>query len=160
MAHINHVSNIRVTDKDSGIQYIIPEHDVNIEILHRECPNWGSIDYSYSKGIAGSNHDMYMYMSVDYPKRVGLTTYYLARGVMTYTWGGTDRERLERSWAQDVDDVLKHQPHGFWWFGAGSKGPGAHTSLPLLTDLGYEDDVAARRALLKITERLRQVVIT
>jgi hypothetical protein len=168
LAHINYVSRAMVTDSKTGIQYRIPDHVVNVEMMQSECPSWGSIDYAYHKGLPRSPdsrdwyprspdclEDFYMDVAVGYPKRLGLTAYYLARGVMTYTWGGTDRQRLERSWEQDVADVLKHQPQGFWWFGAGSRSPGAHTSLPLLKQLGYPDDVAARRALLKIAAQLQ-----
>jgi hypothetical protein len=127
---------------------------VNLEMMRRDCPNWASICYVYEKGLPGGNYDEAMKASITYPKSLGMNVYYLPRGVMT--WGGwTDRQRLEQSWAQDVADVLKFQPQNVWWFGAGSKKDGCHTALSVLKQLGYADDVAARRALLKIAAPLR-----
>ena len=99
-----------------------------------------------------------MEAGVTYPKRLGMNVYYLPRGVMT--WGGlTDRQRLERSWAQDVADIQVYQPQNVWWFGAGSKGPGTHTSRTYLKQMGYADDVAARRALLKSAAPLKAMIL-
>jgi hypothetical protein len=130
---------------------------VNVEMMRRECPAWATINYNYEKGLPEGNYDWYMEAGVAYPKRLGMNVYYLPRGVMT--WGGwTDRRRLERSWAQDVADVQKFQPQNLWWFGAGSKRGGTHTSLPELKRMGYPDDVSARRALLKIAAPLRAAI--
>jgi hypothetical protein len=159
LAHINNTGR-SVYATETGKKYTA-EGAVNIELLHRECPSWSSVDYVYDKGLKDNNHGWFMDLAVNYPKRIGMNAYYLGRGVMTYTWGNNvwNRQRLERSWEQDIFDVLVHQPHGFWWFGAGSKGPGAHTSLPILKQMGYSDDVAARRTLLKMAEPLRNVII-
>ena len=106
---------------------------VNIEMMRRECPAWATINYLYERGLPDGQFVWYsareyMEAGVTYPKRLGMNVYYLPRGVMT--WGGwTDRQRLERSWAQDVADMQMYQPQNVWWFGAGSKGPGSHTSL-------------------------------
>jgi hypothetical protein len=127
---------------------------VNIEMLHRECPGWSTINYFYEKGLPEGNYDWYMEAGVTYPKSLGMNVYYLPRGVMTYG-GWTDRSRLERSWTQDVRDVLKFQPQNLWWFGAGGKKGGTDTSLPALRRMGYADDVDARRTLLQRASPLR-----
>lgn len=126
---------------------------VNIEMMRRQCPKWASINYCYEKGLPDRPMEWYMEAGVAYPKSLGMRVYYLGRGVMT--WGAwKDRQRLERSWGQDVADVQKSRPHGFWWFGAGGKSEGAHTALSALKAMGYQDDVAARRALLKLAAPL------
>jgi len=131
---------------------------VNIEMMRRDCPAWATINYTYDRGLPNSNFDWYMEAGVTYPKSLGLNVYYLPRGIMT--WGQwTDRQRLERSWAQDVIDAQKFKPQNLWWFGAGSKGQGIHTSISLLKKMGYTDDVAARRALLKTVASLRAVMM-
>jgi hypothetical protein len=136
---------------------------VNIEMMRRDCPAWATINYMYDKGQPDGNYDWYMEAGVAYPKSLGMNVYYLARGVMTYGWEIQeirDRQRLqlERSWEQDVADVQQWQPQNFWWFGAGSKKDGLHTAQSVLRRLGYADDVAARRALLKIAAPLRSVM--
>jgi hypothetical protein len=131
---------------------------VNIQMMRRQCPAWATINYYYEKGQAGGNYDWYMEAGVTYPKSLGLNVYYLPRGVMTYG-GWTDRQRLERSWAQDVRDVLRFQPQNLWWFGAGGKKGGTDTSLAALKQMGYADDVAARRALLRTAAPLRAAMM-
>ena len=131
---------------------------VNIEMMRRECPAWATINYTYDKGLPDRSYEWYMEAGVAYPKRLGMNVYYLPRGVMTYG-GWADRRRLERSWAQDVADVRRFQPQNLWWFGAGSKGGGAHTSLADLKRMGYADDVSARRTLLKIAAPLRAAMV-
>jgi hypothetical protein len=130
---------------------------VNVKMMRRDCPAWNTINYFYEKGEIGGKYDWYMEAGVTYPKSLGLNVYYLPRGVMTYG-GWTDRRRIERSWAQDVRDVLKFQPQNVWWFGAGGKKAGTHTSLANIRQMGYADDVAARRALLQITKPLTEVL--
>ena len=130
---------------------------VNLEMMRPDCPGWATINYTYDKGSPTGNYDAYMEAGVTYPKGLGLNVYYLPRGVMT--WGQwTDRARLQRSWQQDIADVLKYQPQNLWWFGAGTKSGGHHTSLSLLKRMGYNDDVAARRDLLRIAAPLRAAV--
>jgi hypothetical protein len=136
---------------------------VNLEMMRRDCPAWATINYWYYKGLPDGKYDLYpareyMETGVAYPKSLGMNVYYLPRGVMTYLasdppneW--TDRDRL------DVADVQEYQPQNLWWFGAGSKGPGVHTSLPILKQMGYADDVAARRALLGIAAPLRAAML-
>jgi hypothetical protein len=159
LAHINNTSR-SVSGTETGKRYVA-ESAVNIELLHRECPFWASVDYVYDKGTKENNHGWFMDIAVNYPKRIGMNAYYLGRGVMTYTWGNNvwTRERLERSWEQDISDVIEHKPDGFWWFGAGSKSSGAHTSLQQIKEMGYADDVEARRTLLRIAGKLSSCVL-
>ena len=49
--------------------------------------------------------------------------------------------------------------YGFWWFGAGSRSSGAHTSLQQIKEMGYADDVEARRTLLRIAGKLSSCVL-
>lgn len=131
---------------------------VNLEMMRRDCPAWATISYTYDKGLPGGRYDGPMEAGITYPKSLGMNVYYLPRGVMT--WGQwNDRQRLERSWVQDVADVRKFQPQNLWWFGAGSKKDGVHTALSLLKRMGYADDVAARRALLKAAAPLQAAII-
>ena len=132
-------------------------------MMRRECPAWATINYLYERGLPDGNFVWYsareyMEAGVTYPKSLGMNVYYLPRGVMTWE-GWDDRQRLERSWAQDVADVQTYQPQNVWWFGAGSKGPGVGTSLAFLKQMGYADDVAARRKLLTIAAPLRAMIL-
>jgi hypothetical protein len=127
---------------------------LNIEMMRRDCPDWATINYVYDKGLPGVNYDGYMEAGVAYPKSLGINTCYLPRGVMTYdNW--TDRQRLERSWAQDVRDVLRYRPRNLWWFGAGGKKKGTHVRLRYLRKMGFRDDIAARRELLRVASPLK-----
>lgn len=130
---------------------------VNIEMMRRDCPAWATINYNYDKGRREGDRDWCMVPAVTYPKGLGMNVYYLPRGVMTYQWREPpwERQELERSWAEDVADVLKYQPQNLWWFGAGGKSDGIDTSIKHLKRMGYADDVAARRALLKIAAPLQ-----
>ena len=158
LATINKLSETRAPTR------VIPapgNQMVNVEMMRRDCPNWASINYNYDKGLPDGDYDWCMKQGVTYQKSLGLNVYSLARGVMTYEWEAprwTDRQRLERSWAQDVADAQKYQPDNFWWFGAGGKSDGIDTSILNLRQMGYADDVEARRALLKISAPLRQAL--
>lgn len=119
-------------------------HEVDLEMLHRACPAWDAVTYEYEK--AAHRYAM-MDLCIETPKKIGMTTFYLPRGIMT--WGAPLSIPLRQSWAMDVEDILRFQPDGVWWFGAGTRSEGVHVNGALLPAEGFDDEVAARRALLK-----------
>ncbi len=125
--------------------------EVNLAEYHKACPDWVTTTYEYDK----SNHRYAMMdFCIDHPKKEGLKVYYLPRGVMT--WGPTPLPvPLEKSWEMDVEDILTFKPHGVWWFGSGTENDGVHVAQTALKNYGFENGVAARRALLKKTAALR-----
>lgn len=120
-------------------------HELDLELLRRACPAWRAVTYEYDKW--DHRYGM-MDLCIETPMRVGLPTWYLARGVMTWGCAWPLPIPLAQSWAMDVEDVLAFRPDGFWWFGSGSRGEGAHVSDRRLASLGFCDGRAARRALL------------
>ena len=92
-------------------------------------------------------------LCLEQPRELGLRTFYLGRGVMTWNraWRSPQPPlpfALPRNWAIDVEDVARYQPEGFWWFGTGALGPGGHVDLAELQRLGFADGRQARRQLI------------
>jgi len=56
---------------------------VNFEMFKKECPDWTAVsdECSYNKS---RNRYRMTEMAIEEPKRAGLKTYYLSRGVMTF----------------------------------------------------------------------------
>jgi hypothetical protein len=88
---------------------------------------------------------------VEESKRAGLETFYLPRGIMTWAGKWPMPLSLEEFWQAEQEDIARYRPHGAWWFGSGtgSRPEGAHVSVARLRQSGYEDGVAARKALMK-----------
>ena len=56
------------------------------------------------------------------PKKAGLKTYYLPRGISTFAYPETwpMALTLEQSWQMDLEDISRFKPDGVWWFGSGT----------------------------------------
>lgn len=120
--------------------------EVNLEMFTNTLSDWSTVHYEYTNAI-------HRYTKKDFgislPKSLGITNFYLTRGVMTWSMRGLEPLTLEQNWQMDIEDFQLFKPHGVWWFGCGTKNEGYHTSLSILKSLGYRDGTEARRALLK-----------
>ncbi|MCX6622954.1 MAG: hypothetical protein NTY38_18185 [Acidobacteria bacterium] len=134
---------------ETGRRTYTVSQEVNLKLFHQQFPQWAAITYEYNKW---QRRYAMMDVCIDQPKSEGLKVYYLGRGVMT--WGGGMPISLEESWRMDVEDVMRFQPHGFWWFATGTVNDGGHVSLTRLKQAGFADGVAARRKLLAIARPL------
>jgi len=123
---------------------------LNLKKYKEMMPGWDAVTYNYDRDRnrwAGVDFDMVQ------PKQVGLTTYYLGRGVMT--WGRGLTIPIEENWKLDLADVLKFGVDGFWFFGADASEKGnGHCSLKKLNSLGFSDGIKARRRLLEIGKEM------
>lgn len=126
----------------AGLDYSAHQ-ELNLSRYHAAMPDWFAVTYEYNK-----SHHRYAMMDfcIETPKREGLKTFYLPRGVMTWSWPLPIS--IEDSWRMDVEDIAQFRPDGVWWFGCGTKNDGCHVSESLLRETGYPDGVAARRALI------------
>lgn len=110
-------------------------------------PDWAAVTYDYWRNRNRlSTRDFCM----EQPKALGLDTYYLGRGVMTYS---TDclTIPLEENWVLDAEDVIASDIQGFWLFGADAhpeKNP--HCWTEQLQGLGFSDGRTARLRLLSL----------
>jgi hypothetical protein len=124
---------------------------VNLDILKAACPDVVAISYdpNYDKS---RNRLGIMEMAVEEPKRAGLTTYYLPRGIMTWAARWPMSMSLEQFWRVELEDIARFAPDGVWWFGSGcpAGSEGAHVSAARLRQSGYRDGADARRAFIKV----------
>jgi hypothetical protein len=128
--------------------------EVNIKEFHAQFPDWIATTYEYDKW---DHRYAMMDFCIAHPKQEGTKVFYLPRGVMTWGRNWPLPISLEKSWQLDVEDILRFQPQGVWWFGCGAANEGAHVSLSRLAKVGYRSGAEARRALLRKTSSLRTV---
>lgn len=118
---------------------------VNLKTYKKMMPGWAAVTYDYDRDLnrwAGADFCM------DQPKRAGLETYYLGRGVMTY---GRDLTiPVEEDWRRDLEDASNFGVDGFWFFGADAGGENPHCSLKKLNTWGFHDGASARRRILEL----------
>jgi hypothetical protein len=126
--------------------------EVNLKMFHQRLPDWTALTYEYEKYMR--RYGM-MDMCIATPKALGLRTYYLPRGVMTYGNSWPLPISLEESWKRDVEDMQLFRPDGVWWFGCGTVNAGCHVDLARLRQSGFADGPAARRALLDAAKTLK-----
>jgi hypothetical protein len=135
---------------ETGAHAYQVQQAVNLEMLKQAFPQVVALSYdpNYDKS---RNRLGIMEMAVEEPKRAGLTTYYLPRGIMTWAGQWPMHHRLEEMWQFEQDDIERFQPHGAWWFGSGTGtvAEGAHVSSARLRQAGFADGRAARAALLR-----------
>lgn len=117
---------------------------LNLRIYRQEMPGWGAVTYDYDR-------DMNRWSCADFcivhPKEIGLETFYLGRGVMTYSRDLTIS--LEENWLRDMQDAVEFGADGLWFFGADAGGENCHCSLKKLKSLGYADGITARRKIIE-----------
>ena len=136
---------------ETGRQPYLLTQEVNLEEFKRSCPDWSAVTYEYSYNKSLNRFGM-MELCLEEPKKAGLKTYYLPRGISTFAYPETwpMALTLEQSWQMDLEDIARFKPDGVWWFGSGTVSDrAAHCELPKLRQSGYKDGHGARRALLK-----------
>ncbi len=119
-------------------------------------PGWAAVTYDdWRNANRWATRDFCM----EQPRAQGLETYYLGRGVMTYS-----RDKLtiplERNWELDVEDALASGVEGLWFFGADAHAQkNQHSWIGDLRSMGFNDGRAARLRLLKLAQaRCRQAL--
>jgi hypothetical protein len=120
---------------------------VNLDQYRKSMPGWAAVTYDYNRGLnrwAGAD------FSIEQPKRAGLDVYYLGRGIMTWEKRHLTIP-LEENWRIDLEDVMRFQPNGFWFFGIDAdEKPNAHSEISLLKEMGFSDGLSARKRLIEI----------
>lgn len=136
---------------ETGRQPYTIHQAVDLERLHRACPAYEAVSYECGYVKKRNRYGM-MEMAIDEPKRVGMFTWYLPRGVMTWCWPEAERVpgALEDFWRLELEDIARFRPDGVWWFGSGCAADGAHVTSGVLRKMGFESGDAARRALLRV----------
>jgi hypothetical protein len=130
----------------------IAVQEVDCELFRRRCPNWAAVSYEYAYDKDTPCRLGMMEMAITLPRKAGLKTYYLPRGVMTFngTWPMTIP--LEETWRRECEDIVQFMPDGVWWFGSGQgANNGWHVDTGRLKQSGFADGRAARNALLRAT---------
>lgn len=120
--------------------------EINLEMFGDRLADWSTVHYEYTNAV---HRYTIKDFGISLPKSLGIRSYYLARGVLTWGMQTLRGIKLEDHWQMDVEDFQLFRPYGAWWFGCGSRNDGYHTSLSTLQSIGYRDGVEARRALLK-----------
>lgn len=120
---------------------------VNLQAYREAMPGWKAVTYGYNRDV---NRWAGLDFCIEQPKRAGLETYYLGRGVMTYRSCPWDMSiSLADHWRIDIEDVSRFPPAGFWFFSADAdERPNPHTELARLKAWGFRDGRDARKALL------------
>jgi len=119
---------------------------LNLKRYRETMPGWGAVFYEYHRNInRWSGADF----GIAQPKELGLETYYLGRGVMTYD-SHLLTIPLEENWRRDLEDVVRFGANGFWFFGADAGGGDCHCSLKTLQSWGYSDGLEARRRMFEL----------
>lgn len=118
-------------------------------VFRETAPHWIAIPYEYSRWrgrLASADCCMVE------PKRAGITTYFLGRGVMT--WGNWVDDWMpvsfEEHWRADFEDALAYGVDGLWMFEADAFTDGPHVDKGWLRKKGLADGTAARRKLIEI----------
>lgn len=120
--------------------------EINLEMFGDKLTDWSTVHYEYTNAI---HRYTIKDFGISLPKSLGIRSYYLARGVLTWSMQSLGGISLEQNWQMDIEDFQLFRPYGVWWFGCGALGDGYHTSLSTLQSIGYRNGVEARRALLK-----------
>lgn len=129
---------------------------VHLAELARHVADYAVVTYDYARWRR--RHAVSDYCMVQ-PREHGFSTYYLGRGVMTWNkhWKSPQPPLpmpLEQLWTIDVEEVTRHQPDGFWWFGSGAVRQGSHVDLGELQALGFKDGRDARQQLIRCAASL------
>lgn len=136
---------------ETGWQNYIITQEVDIKEFARGCSNWDVVSYECAYNKTHNRNGM-MEMAVEEPRKAGLKTFYLPRGVMTWV-ACADKWplpiSLEQSWQIDLEDIVRYQPQGVWWFGCGGLKKGSHVDPARLKKVGFSSGHETRKALLK-----------
>jgi len=136
---------------ETGAHPFQVQQAVNLDMVKAACPDIVAVSYdpNYDKS---RNRLGIMEMAVEEPKRAGLRTFYLPRGIMTWAGQWPMSLSLEEFWKAEAEDIARFAPDGVWWFGSGSADgfEGAHASAKRLAISGFADGLAARRAFLEV----------
>lgn len=124
---------------------------LNLAALNAALPDWSVVTYDYDR-------DQNRLATVDFcmqqPLAAGFPTYYLGRGVMTYSRHlGIS---LEESWRRDLEDAREYGVNGLWFYGADTvPGENSICMLEKLQAYGFADGLTARRRLLEVGREVR-----
>lgn len=123
--------------------------EVDYPIVGQMLSDWIVIPYEYDRWKQRlSSADCCMVM----PKAHGLTTHFLARGVMTWGHWCDDYPTIpiEEHWRADFEDALQYGVDGLWMFEADAFTDGPHADAAKLREKGFANGIEARRTLLAL----------
>ena len=135
-------------------QPMVVMSNVNLEMLQQALPHWPVVTYD---GIYDRRRNRLA--SADFciqqPRQLGLETYYLTRGVMTF---GIPPElpptRLEDQWRMSLEDALDLLPDKLWFMGSDCRLDGMVCSSIKLPQWGFTDGRKARLRLMQMAREM------
>jgi hypothetical protein len=132
--------------------------EVDLKLFREGCPGWSAISYESHYDKDTPYRLGMMEMAIGLPKRAGLKTYYLPRGVMTWSGHWPMSISLEETWKRDVEDIQQFQPDAVWWFGSGAGAiDGWHVDRGRLRASGFKVGRDARKKLIGMTRGVVEV---
>lgn len=127
------------------------QYALDLDVYRQKAPEWIVVPYEghydrTERRLTSADNCM------TYPKELGLTCYYLGRGVMT--WGKELSIPLHDHWRRDMEDALQYNVDGLWMFEADVHRDGAHVTRAGLQRYGFDNGRQARRHLLDLGREL------
>ncbi|MCL5995732.1 MAG: hypothetical protein M1546_06710 [Chloroflexi bacterium] len=128
--------------------------NVNMEMLWLALPHWPVVTYD-SIYDRRRNRLATMDFCVRQPQQLGLSAYYLTRGVMTF---GIPPEMpptgLEEQWRLSLEDAQIYRPDILWFMGSDARLDGAVCSNVKLPQWGFNDGRVARQRLMQLATEM------
>lgn len=128
--------------------------NVNLPMLQQALPNWAVVTYDsiYDRRrnrLATADFCMLQ------PRSLGLETYYLTRGVMTFGIpADLTPTRLEDQWRMSLEDAAACQPDILWFMGSDARLDGWVCSEVKLPRWGFKDGRTARLRLMQMAREI------
>ncbi len=128
--------------------------NVNLTELHRQLPTWPVLTYddSYNRHV---NRLATRDICMDQPKKIGLETQWLTRGVMTWNWpADAPALNLEEQWRMSMEDAIESKPDVLWFMVADARHEGLGADIKKLPQWGFSDGRTARKRLMAMAKEM------
>jgi len=126
--------------------------NVNLQMLQHALPDWSVVTYD-SIYDRRRNRLATMDFCIHQPRHVGLSPFYLTRGVMTFNIPlDLPATKLEEQWQMSIEDVKTHRPDGLWFMGSDCRLDGMVCSHIKLPQWGFDDPRKARLRLMQMAK--------
>ena len=126
--------------------------NTNLEMMRQSLPHWPVVTYD-SIYDRRRNRLATADLCIEQPKKLGLETLYLTRGVMTFNippeLGPTT---LQEQWRMALEDAAAHQPDTLWFMGSDCRVDGWVCSPGPLPAWGFADGRSARLRLFEMVK--------
>ncbi len=138
-----------IAEVDNGPGWLV--RNMNLDMLRAELPSWQLVTYD-SIYDRRRNRAATVEFCLGQPRRLGFTTHFVTRGVMTFNWPlDAPGFPLREQWEMELADVAAEPPDALWFMGADAVGDGPVCSAVKLPGWGFHDAKTARRELIAMT---------